>query len=62
VSVVAFMLSDEASFLNGIDILVDGGVYAAVTRQLTPDSGVMRTASGSRDISGRVTRGCPAAR
>lgn len=28
--VVAFMLSDEASFLNGVDILVDGGVYAAV--------------------------------
>ncbi|MEW1718192.1 SDR family oxidoreductase [Streptomyces sp. NPDC093109] len=29
-SVVAFMLSEEASFLNGIDILVDGGVCAAV--------------------------------
>ncbi|MCW8375904.1 SDR family oxidoreductase [Streptomyces justiciae] len=29
-AVVAFMLSDEASFLNGIDILVDGGVIAAV--------------------------------
>ncbi len=29
-SVVAFMLSDEAGFLNGIDILVDGGVFAAV--------------------------------
>jgi NAD(P)-dependent dehydrogenase (short-subunit alcohol dehydrogenase family) len=29
-SVVAFMVSDEAGFLNGIDILVDGGVYAAV--------------------------------
>lgn len=29
-AVVAFMLSDEASFLSGIDILVDGGVYAAV--------------------------------
>ncbi|MER6492901.1 SDR family oxidoreductase [Streptomyces griseorubiginosus] len=29
-AVVAFMLSDEASFLNGIDILVDGGVFAAV--------------------------------
>lgn len=29
-NVVAFMLSDEAGFLNGIDILVDGGVYAAV--------------------------------
>jgi NAD(P)-dependent dehydrogenase (short-subunit alcohol dehydrogenase family) len=28
-AVVAFILSEEASFLNGIDILVDGGVYAA---------------------------------
>ncbi|MFF2127305.1 SDR family oxidoreductase [Streptomyces olivochromogenes] len=27
---VAFMLPDEADFLNGIDILVDGGVFAAV--------------------------------
>ena len=29
-AVVAFMLSDEASFLTGIDILVDGGVCAAL--------------------------------
>ncbi len=29
-AVVAFLLSDDASFLNGIDILVDGGVFAAV--------------------------------
>lgn len=29
-AVVAFMLSDEAGWLNGIDILVDGGVFAAV--------------------------------
>jgi NAD(P)-dependent dehydrogenase (short-subunit alcohol dehydrogenase family) len=29
-AVVAFILSDEASFLNGIDILVDGGACAAV--------------------------------
>ena len=28
--VVAFLLSDQARFVSGIDILVDGGVYAAV--------------------------------
>ncbi|WP_405182926.1 SDR family oxidoreductase [Nocardia sp. NBC_01377] len=28
-AVVAFALSDEASFLNGVDLLVDGGVCAA---------------------------------
>lgn len=29
-NVVAFLLSDEASFVNGIEILVDGGVVGAV--------------------------------
>jgi NAD(P)-dependent dehydrogenase (short-subunit alcohol dehydrogenase family) len=29
-SVVAFLLSDEASFVNGTDVLVDGGVGAAL--------------------------------
>jgi NAD(P)-dependent dehydrogenase (short-subunit alcohol dehydrogenase family) len=29
--VVAFALSDNASFLSGIDLLVDGGVIAAIT-------------------------------
>jgi NAD(P)-dependent dehydrogenase (short-subunit alcohol dehydrogenase family) len=29
-AVVAFLLSDEASWLNGIDVLIDGGLCAAV--------------------------------
>ncbi|MER7693937.1 SDR family oxidoreductase [Streptomyces sp. NPDC097610] len=29
-AVAAFLLSDEASFVNGVDIVVDGGLYAAV--------------------------------
>lgn len=29
-AVVAFLLSDEASFLTGVDVLVDGGVLAAL--------------------------------
>lgn len=30
-AVVAFLLSDEASFVNGTDVLVDGGVVASLT-------------------------------
>jgi NAD(P)-dependent dehydrogenase (short-subunit alcohol dehydrogenase family) len=30
VAVVAFLLTDEASRLKGIDVLVDGGVIASV--------------------------------
>ncbi|MEU1268815.1 SDR family oxidoreductase [Streptomyces sp. NPDC005799] len=29
-AVAAFLLSDEASFVNGTDIVVDGGLCAAV--------------------------------
>jgi NAD(P)-dependent dehydrogenase (short-subunit alcohol dehydrogenase family) len=29
-AVVAFMVSDDASFLTGVDVLVDGGVCAAM--------------------------------
>ncbi len=32
-TVVAFLLSNDASFVNGIDVLVDGGVMAAITAQ-----------------------------
>jgi hypothetical protein len=28
--VTAFLLSDQASFVNGIDVLVDGGLVAAL--------------------------------
>jgi NAD(P)-dependent dehydrogenase (short-subunit alcohol dehydrogenase family) len=33
---VAFLLSGEASFVNGIDILVDGGVHAALNSEAIP--------------------------
>ena len=32
-AVVAFLLSAEASFLTGIDVLIDGGVVAALAGQ-----------------------------
>jgi NAD(P)-dependent dehydrogenase (short-subunit alcohol dehydrogenase family) len=31
-AVTSFLLSDEASYVNGIDVLVDGGTVAAVSR------------------------------
>jgi NAD(P)-dependent dehydrogenase (short-subunit alcohol dehydrogenase family) len=31
-AVTAFLLSDQASYVNGIDVLVDGGTVAAVSR------------------------------
>lgn len=35
-AVVAFALSDRAGFLNGIDLLVDGGCLAALRTQINP--------------------------
>ena len=35
-AVVAFLLSAEASFVNGTDVLIDGGVCAAVRGQALP--------------------------
>jgi NAD(P)-dependent dehydrogenase (short-subunit alcohol dehydrogenase family) len=35
-AVVAFLLSEEASLLSGIDVLVDGGVCAAVRGPVRP--------------------------
>jgi NAD(P)-dependent dehydrogenase (short-subunit alcohol dehydrogenase family) len=35
-AVVAFLLSDQASFVNGIDVLVDGGVFAALQAAPSP--------------------------
>jgi NAD(P)-dependent dehydrogenase (short-subunit alcohol dehydrogenase family) len=37
-AVTAFLLSDQASFVNGIDVLVDGGALAAIRR----DPGALR--------------------
>jgi NAD(P)-dependent dehydrogenase (short-subunit alcohol dehydrogenase family) len=38
-AVVAFLLSDEASFLTGVDVLVDGGVCAALRGAPPPNRG-----------------------
>ncbi|MGB9225947.1 SDR family oxidoreductase [Mycobacterium sp.] len=35
-AVVAFVLSDRAGFLNGIDLLVDGGCFAAIRTHTNP--------------------------
>ena len=35
-AVVAFLLSDQATFVSGIDVLVDGGVYAALQNPSNP--------------------------
>jgi NAD(P)-dependent dehydrogenase (short-subunit alcohol dehydrogenase family) len=42
-AVVAFLLSDEASFLTGVDILVDGGVCAALRGPAAQASGSTMT-------------------
>ncbi|PBC56464.1 short-chain dehydrogenase [Rhodococcus sp. ACPA1] len=44
-AVVAFALSEQASFLNGIDLLVDGGASAAAAARAAGDFGPLRAAA-----------------
>jgi NAD(P)-dependent dehydrogenase (short-subunit alcohol dehydrogenase family) len=50
-AVVAFLLSEQASFVNGIDVVVDGGLVAALLSGLSPPS--------PDDLAPLVTRESP---
>lgn len=41
-AVVAFLLSDEAGYVNGTDVLVDGGVVASITGASRPQPSTQR--------------------
>jgi hypothetical protein len=57
VAVVAFLLSAEASFLTGVDVLVDGGVCAAVRGQLA-GAEAPRSVLENKDLLCRTRLSC----